>query len=86
MFEILPNIRRVVFICGRTDMRRGIDGLSTIVRLHYGLNPLEIGSMFLFCGTKKDRIKGLIFVSNGALGEAISADYFRHFCLSDCAA
>ena len=25
-------------------------------------------------------------MSNGALGEAISADYFRRFCLSDCAA
>ena len=65
MFEILPDIRRVVFICGRTDMRRGIDGLSTIARLHYGLNPLEIGSMYLFCGTKRDRIKGLIFDGKG---------------------
>ena len=65
MFKILPDIKRVVIICGRCDLRRGIDGLAAIVRLHYDLNPLEKGSLFLFCGTKRDRIKGLMFDGRG---------------------
>ena len=42
-------------------MRRGIDGLSATVRLKYGLDPLEKGTLFLFCGIRKDRIKGLLW-------------------------
>ncbi|MBP5281896.1 MAG: IS66 family insertion sequence element accessory protein TnpB [Lachnospiraceae bacterium] len=49
---------------GRTDLRRGIDGLVTLVRLNFGMNPLD-GTLFLFCGTKKDRIKGLLFEGDG---------------------
>ena len=65
MFSILPEIKRVIIVCGRSDLRRGVDGLSAFVRLHYGLDPLEIGTIFLFCGVKKDRIKGLIFDGRG---------------------
>ena len=41
-------------ICvGRSDMRKGIDGLASIVRLRYNLDPLDKDTLFLFCGTKK---------------------------------
>ena len=53
------SVKRVVVATGRTDLRRGIDGLVTLVRLNFGMNPLD-GTLFLFCGTKKDRIKGLL--------------------------
>ena len=46
-------------------MRKGIDGLAALVRLKYGLDPLEAGTLFLFCGTKRDRIKALIFEGDG---------------------
>lgn len=65
MYDVLPEIRHVIIICGRCDLRRGIDGLSAIVRLHYGMDPLEPGTLFLFCGTKRDRIKGLTFNGTG---------------------
>ena len=55
----------MIVACGRTDLRRGIDGLAAIVRLAYGLDPLEEGTLFLFCGVKKDRLKGLIFEGVG---------------------
>ncbi len=45
-------------------MRRGVDGLSAIVRLKYGLDPLEAGTLFLFCGIRKDRIKGLMWTGD----------------------
>lgn len=65
MLREASGIKRVIVACGRTDLRRGIDGLAAIVRLAYGLDPLEEGTLFLFCGVKKDRLKGLIFEGVG---------------------
>ena len=42
-----------------------MDSLAALVRLAYGLDPLEEGTLFLFCGVKKDRLKGLIFEGIG---------------------
>ena len=65
MLKEAAGIRRIILACGRTDLRRGIDGLAALVRLAYGLDPLEEGTLFLFCGIKKDRIKGLLFEGIG---------------------
>lgn len=59
------GVKRIIVACGRTDLRRGINGLTAMVRLNYGLDPLEEGTLFLFCGTKKDRLKALIFEGDG---------------------
>ena len=61
------GIKKVIIACGRTDLRVGLDGLVTLIRAKYKLNPLEEGTLFLFCGTKKDVIKGLIFEGDGFL-------------------
>ena len=42
-----------------------MDSLAALVRLAYGLDPLEEGTLFLFCGVKKDRLKGLVFEGIG---------------------
>ena len=55
------KFKRVILRTGRTDLRRGIDGLVAIIRLNYGLDPFEDGTLFLFCGIRKDRIKGILF-------------------------
>lgn len=57
--------RKIIILTGRTDMRKGIDGLVALVRLKYELDPLEPGTMFLFCGTRKDRIKALVYEGDG---------------------
>lgn len=46
-------------------MRKGIDSLVSTVRLNYGLDPIETGTLFLFCGIRKNRIKALIFEGDG---------------------
>lgn len=61
MLKEAYGIKKVIIACGRTDLRRGIDGLAAAVRLNYGMDPLEAGTMFLFCGTRKDRIKALLY-------------------------
>ena len=35
-----------------------------MVRLKYGLDPLEKDTLFLFCGTRRDRIKGLLWTGD----------------------
>jgi len=59
------EIKHAVILCGRTDLRRGIDGLVALVRLNYNRDPLDKGTLFLFCGTKKDRIKGILYEGDG---------------------
>ena len=59
------EIKRAIILTGRTDLRRGIDGLVSLVRLSYNLDPLDKGTLFLFCGTKKDRIKGILYEGDG---------------------
>ena len=60
MLKEAGGIRRVVLKTGRTDLRRGIDGLKAVISLN-GMDPLEKGTLFLFCGRRNDRIRGLTF-------------------------
>ena len=43
MLEDAAGIRRVVLACGTVDLRKGIDGLATIIGDRYGQNPFEKG-------------------------------------------
>lgn len=56
----LAQGRDIYIMCGRVDMRSGIDGLAGLVKSRYDLDPLG-GSLFLFCGRRADRFKGLYF-------------------------
>lgn len=47
-------------------IRREIDGLTAIVQGQYDLDPFT-ETLFLFCGRRKDRIKGLLWKRNGFL-------------------
>ena len=54
-------------VCGYTDLRKGIDGLAQLLEGKYRLDPFERNVLFLFCGRKGDRIKGLLWEGNGFL-------------------
>lgn len=47
-----------------TDMRKGFDGLSGIVRSQWGADPTD-GSLFLFVNRRRDRLKILHFDGGG---------------------
>jgi transposase len=66
MLKEAAGIQRVVLKTGRTDLRRGIDGLKAIIILN-GMDPLEKGTLFRFCGRKNDRIRGLTVEGDGYL-------------------
>ena len=57
---------KVYLAVGKTDLRRGIDGLAAIVQGQFELDPFS-EALFLFCGGRKDRIKGLLWEGNGFL-------------------
>lgn len=67
MLNDAAGIRRVVPACGYVDLRKGIDGLSMIIGDRYHQNPFEKGTLFLFCGRRSDRIKGLLWMGDGFL-------------------
>ena len=45
----LYGLGQVYIVCGRTDMRHGIDGLAAIVKDKFDLDPFA-GQVFIFCG------------------------------------
>lgn len=54
----------VMIVTGFTDLRRGIDGLAGIIRHQFQIDPFN-GALFLFCGRRKDRIRGLYWEGSG---------------------
>lgn len=67
MLNDARGFRRIIIACGKTDLRRGIDGLVAIVQEQFQMDPSEKDVLFLFCGTKSDRIKGIVFEGDGYL-------------------
>ena len=61
------GFKKVYLACGFTDLRRGIDGLARIIRFQFQLDPYDKNTLFLFCGKRTDRIKGLIWEGDGFL-------------------
>lgn len=64
---MLADITRadsIYIVCGRTDMRKQIDGLCAIIqdKLHMGPND---NALFLFCGRRCDRIKAILYEPDG---------------------
>ncbi len=64
MLEDVAANRRVVLACDTVDLRKGIDGLVMIIGDKYNQNPFEKGTLFLFCGKRSDRCKGLLWMGN----------------------
>ncbi len=58
------HVKRIFIVCGKTDMRQGIDGLARIVSDTYHLDLFD-NALFLFCGGKSDRFKALYWDQDG---------------------
>lgn len=56
--------KRVYLACGKTDMRKQINGLATIVEGSFQLDPYD-GALFVFCNRSRDRIKILEWDGDG---------------------
>lgn len=67
MFNDTAGFKKVYLAVGTTDLRKGIDGLAAIVTFQFHLDPYDKNTLFLFCGKKPDRIKGLVWEGDGFL-------------------
>ena len=56
----------IYLACGYTDMRKSIDGLAALVAARFHLDPHQ-PALFLFCGRRTDRLKGLLWDGDGFL-------------------
>lgn len=61
------GFKKVYIACGYSDLRRGIDGFANMIQQEFKLDPFEPDILFLFCGRKTDRIKGLLWEGDGFL-------------------
>jgi len=60
MLNNATGFKKIFIACGHTDLRRGIEGLATIIRFQFNLDPYDKDTIFLFCGKRNNRIKALI--------------------------
>lgn len=58
---------QVYIVCGYTDLKSGIDTLASIVDAKTDNSPYVPDTLYLFCGRKSDRIKGLVWEKDGFL-------------------
>ena len=59
--------KKVFIATGYSDLRRGLEGLSNIIRFQFHLDPYDKDTLYLFCGRRNDRIKGLLWEGDGFL-------------------
>ncbi|MFC6165847.1 IS66 family insertion sequence element accessory protein TnpB [Lactiplantibacillus dongliensis] len=62
----MDAVHQTYIVCGKTDLRRGIDGLAAVVQEQFALDPYN-QALYLFCGTRKDRFKALYWDGDGFL-------------------
>lgn len=68
MLNDATGFDKIFIATGYTDLRRGIDGLASTIKYQFELDPFQKNILFLFCGKRTDRIKGLVW-------EGLSADF-----------
>lgn len=74
----LSNVKNYYIQCGYTDLRKGLNGLTGIVAGIHGIQP-DDESLFLFCGRRADRIKGLFWNGDGfaVITKSLTVGRFR---------
>lgn len=60
----IPSTVSIFLYSEPTDMRKGFDGLSGIVRSEFAADPLD-GGLFLFINRRRDRLKILHWDGTG---------------------
>lgn len=70
----------IYIVTGRTDMRKSIDGLCAIVEDQLHMDPRR-SALYLFCGKRCDRIKALLWESDGFVLLAVNSSKKICSCL-----
>ena len=55
MLSKMNGFEAIYLYAGKSDLRKGIDGLAALVKEQFNLNPFQKNVLFLFCGTRLER-------------------------------
>lgn len=66
MLADVSGVDAIYIVCGRTDMRKSIDGLCAVIQDYFPEAP-DSHALYLFCGRKCDRIKAIIKEPDGVV-------------------
>lgn len=58
-------LKAVYIVCGYTDLRSGMDRLAALLEAQTGNSLYVPDTLYLFCGRRTDRIKGLVWEGDG---------------------
>ena len=84
MLNDAVGFSEIYIVCGRIDLRYGIDSLAGVLRYLGIENPATAGTLYLFCGRRSDRIKGLVWEGDGfLLLYCVQKDIFQ-YCMTIC--
>ena len=67
MLNDVTRLKKIYLAAGYTALRRGKDGLAMMIRFRFQLDPYDKNTLFLFCGKRTYRIKGLLWECDGFL-------------------
>lgn len=67
MLNDARGFSKIYIATGYSDLRKGIDGLANVIKFQFDLDPFQKDVLFLFCGRRTDRIKGLVWEGDGFL-------------------
>lgn len=67
MFNDAVCFKNIFIVTGYTDLRYGIDSLAALIENGLGTKPFVPDTLYLFCGRRSDRIKGLVWENDGWL-------------------
>ena len=67
MLNDVVGFEKIFIATGYTDLRCGIDSLASTIKFQFELDPFQKHILFLFCGKRTDRIKGLVWEGDGFL-------------------
>lgn len=57
MLNDTVGFSEIYIVCGRTDLRYGIDSLAGVLKSIGIENPATAGTLYLFCGRRSDSIQ-----------------------------
>ncbi len=64
MLGDITKAQGIYIVCGYTDMRKSINGLTAIIQTYLGMDPFS-RKLFLFCGKQTNKMKALLWEDDG---------------------